>query len=96
MVMMWFMLCMVIWLTQSIYLFGGIQKPPTGSDKTLFNRQMRSVQITVALGLEDVVEKWKFLDFHSAMNIFEMPVAEFYTNGAFLTHDMIECGMMCQ
>ena len=29
--------------TQSIYLLSGFQKPPTGSDKALFNRQMSSV-----------------------------------------------------
>ena len=28
---------------QSIYLLGGFQKPPTGSDKALFNRQMSSI-----------------------------------------------------
>ena len=33
-----------------------------------------------------MVEKWKFLDFRSAMKIFEMPIAEFYTNGAFLSN----------
>ena len=33
-----------------------------------------------------MVEKWKFLDFRSAMKIFEMPVAEFYTNGEFLSN----------
>ena len=71
---------------QSIYLLTGFQKPPTGSDEALFNRQMSSVQITVEWGFGDVVEKWKFLDFHSAMKIFEMPVAEFYTNGAFLSN----------
>ena len=32
---------------QSIYLLGGFQKPPTGSDEALFNRQMSSVRITV-------------------------------------------------
>ena len=31
-------------------------------------------------------EKWKFLDFRSAMKIFEMHVAEFYMNGAFLSN----------
>ena len=31
---------------QSIYLLSGFQKPPTGSDEALFNRQMSSVQIT--------------------------------------------------
>ena len=62
---------------QSIYLLGGFQKPPAGSDKALFNRQMSAVRITVEWGFRDVVEKWKFLDFHSAMKIFEMPVVEF-------------------
>ena len=33
-----------------------------------------------------MVENWKFLDFHCAMKIFEMPIAEFYTNGAFLSN----------
>ena len=33
-----------------------------------------------------MVEKWKFLDFHNAMKILEMPDAEFYTNGAFLSN----------
>ena len=49
---------------QSIYLLRGFQKPPTGSDKALFNRQMSSVRITVEWGFRDVVEKWKFQDFH--------------------------------
>ena len=71
---------------QSIYLLSGFQKPPIGSDKALFNRQMSSVQITVEWGFGDVVEKWKFLDFCSAMKIFEMPIAEFYTNGALLSN----------
>ena len=71
---------------QSIYLLSGFWKPPTGSDEALFNRQMSSIQITVEWGFGDVVEKWKFLDFCSAMKIFEMPIAEFYTNGAFLSN----------
>ena len=52
---------------QSIYLLSWFWKPPTGSDKALFNRQMSSVQITVEWGFGDVVEKWKFLDFQSTM-----------------------------
>ena len=71
---------------QSIYLLWGFWKPPTGSDEALFNRQMSFVRITVEWGFRDVVEKWKFLDFHSAMKIFKMPVAEFYTYGAFLSN----------
>ena len=47
---------------------------------------MSSIQITAEWGFGDVVEKWKFLDFHSAMKIFEMPIAEFYTNGAILSN----------
>ena len=47
---------------------------------------MSFVRITVEWGFRDVVEKWKFLDFHSAMKIFKMPVAEFYTYGAFLSN----------
>ena len=67
---------------QSIYLLGGFQKPPAGSDEALFNRHMSSVRIMVEWGFGDIVDKWKFLDFRSAMKIFEMPVGEFYTNGA--------------
>ena len=47
---------------------------------------MSSVRITVEWGFGDIVEKWKFLDFRSAMKIFEMPVGEYYTNGAFLSN----------
>ena len=47
---------------------------------------MSSVRITVEWGFGDIVDKWKFLDFRSAMKIFEMPVGEFYTNGAFLSN----------
>ena len=65
---------------QSIYLLGGSRKPPTGSNEALFNTQMSSVRITVELGFRDVVEKWKFLHFCCVMKIFEMPIAEFYTN----------------
>ena len=71
---------------QSIYLLGGFRKPPVGSDEAMFNRHMSSVRITVEWGFGDIVEKWKFLDFRSAMKIFEMPVGEFYTNGAFLSN----------
>ena len=71
---------------QSIYLLGGIWKPPAGSDEAMFNRHMSSVCITVEWGFGDIINKWKFLDFRSAMKIFEMPVGEFYTNGAFLSN----------
>ena len=71
---------------QSIYLLGGFHKPPTRSNEALFNREMSSVRITVEWRFRDVVEKWKFLDFHSVMKMFEMPVAELYTNGAFLSN----------
>ena len=47
---------------------------------------MSSIRITVEWGLGDVIEKWKFIDFCSAMKIYEMPIAEFYTNGAFLSN----------
>ena len=72
--------------TQSIYLLCGFRKPPTGSDEALFNRQMSFVRITVEWGFRYEVEKWKFRDFLSAMKIFEMPIAEFYTNGTFLSN----------
>ena len=75
---------------QSTYLLGGFRKPPTGSNEALFNRAMSSIQITVEWGIGDVVEKWKFLDFHSAMKIFEMSIAEFYMNGALLS-DICNC-----
>ena len=52
---------------QSIYLLGGFRKPPVGSDEALFNRHMSSVRITVEWGFGDIVDKWKFLDFCSAM-----------------------------
>ena len=71
---------------QSIYLLGGFRKPPAGSDEAMFNQHMRSVCITVEWEFSDIVEKWKFLDFRSAMKIFEMPIGEFYTNGAFLSN----------
>ena len=71
---------------QSIYLLGGFWKPPAGSDEAMFNRHMSSVRITVEWGFGDIVDKWKFLDFCSAMKIFEMPIGEFYTNGAFLSN----------
>ena len=71
---------------QSIYLLGGFRKPPACSDEAMFNRHKGSVRITVEWGFGDIVNKWKFLDFRSAMKIFEMPAGEFYTNGAFLSN----------
>ena len=71
---------------QSIYLLGGFQKQPAGSDEAMFNRHTSSVRITVEWGFGDIVNKWKFLDFRSAMKIFEMPVGEFYTIGTFLSY----------
>ena len=40
--------------TQSIYLLSGFRKPPTRSNKVLFNRAMSSIQITVEWGFGDV------------------------------------------
>ena len=71
---------------QSIYLLSGYRKPPAGSNEAMFNRQMSSVCITGEWGFGDIVNKWKFLDFCSAMKIFDMPVCKFYTNGAFLSN----------
>ena len=71
---------------QSIYLLGGFQKPPAGSDEAMFSRHMSSVRITVEWGFGDIIDKWKFLDFRSAMKIFDMPVGEFCTNGTFLSN----------
>ena len=74
--MVWFMLCMVIWLMRKVSILSGFQKPPTGSEEALFNRQSCSIRITVEWGFRDEVEKWKFLDFCSAMKIFEMPITQ--------------------
>ena len=78
---------MAIWrMRKAFYLLGGFRKPPAGSDEALFIRHMNSMCIMVEWEFGDIVNKWKFLDFRSAMKILEMPVGEFYMNGAFLSN----------
>ena len=38
------------------------------------------------MGIWRCGREMEILDFHSAMKIFEMPIAELYTNGAFLSN----------
>ena len=44
------------------------------------------MHITVEWGFAELVEHWKFLDFQSAMKIFQCPVAQYYINVAFLSN----------
>ena len=55
------------------------------SDEAAYNRLLSSVRITVEWGFAELIEHWKFLDFRSAMKIFQCPVAQYYINAAFLS-----------
>ena len=76
---------------QSIYLIGGFQKPTAGSEEVLFNTQMSTVCITVEWGFGDIVEKWKFLDFCSAMKILRCLLQSFVQMAHFSATFAIVC-----
>ena len=44
------------------------------------------MHITVEWGFAELIEHWKFLDFRSAMKIFQCPVAQYYINVVFLSN----------
>ena len=44
------------------------------------------MRITVEWGFAELMDQWKFLDFRSAMKIFQCPVAQYYINAAFLSN----------
>ena len=71
---------------QSAYVVGGFRNVDTNSDEAAYNRLLSSVCITVEWGFAELIEHWKFLDFQSAMKIFQCPVAQYYINAAFLSN----------
>ena len=71
---------------QNAYVLGGFRNVATSSDEAAYNRLLSSVHITVEWGFAELVEHWKFLDFQSAMKIFQCPVAQYYINVAFLSN----------
>ena len=71
---------------QNAYVLGGFRNVGTNSDEATYNRLLSAVRITVEWGFGDLMEQWKFLDFRSAMKIFQCPVAQYYINAAFLSN----------
>ena len=71
---------------QSAYVPGGFRNVDMNSDEAAYNRLLSSVRITVEWGFAELVEHWKFLDFRSAMKMFQCPVAQYYINVAFLSN----------
>ena len=71
---------------QNAYVLGGFCNVGTNSDEAAYNRLLSSVHITVEWGFTELVDHWKFLDFQSAMKIFQCPVAQYYVNAAFLSN----------
>ena len=71
---------------QNAYVLGGFRNVVPNSDEAAYNRLLSSVCITVEWGFAELVEQWKFLDFRSAMKIFQCPVAQYYINAAFLSN----------
>ena len=63
---------------QSACVPGGFCNVDMNSDEAAYNRLLSSVCITVERGFAELVEHWKFLDFLSAMKIFQCPVAQYY------------------
>ena len=71
---------------QNAYVLGGFCNVVPNSDEAAYNCLLSSVRITVEWGFAELVEQWKFLDFRSAMKIFQCPVAQYYINAAFLSN----------
>ena len=71
---------------QSAYVLGGFHNVDMNLDEASYNRLLSSVHITVEWGFAELVEHWKFLDFQSAMKIFQCPVAQYYINAAFFSN----------
>ena len=71
---------------QSQVLFGGYWHPAPGSIEAHWNTLMSKVREAVEWGYCLIIQNWKFLDLKSSMKVFEVPVAKYYTVGAFLTN----------
>ena len=71
---------------QNSYVLGGFRNVYPNSDEAAYNQLLSSVRITVEWGFAELVEQWKFLDFRSAMKIFQCPVAQYCINAAFLSN----------
>ena len=69
---------------QSMYIFGGYNNPAAGSPEADWNTRMSKVREAVEWGFKEIVNRWRFLDFRASMKLFELPVARYYTIGAFL------------
>ena len=71
---------------QSPYLLSGYRNVVNSTDEAQFNQAMSSVRITVEKGYCEIIEQWKFLDICQAMRIFQLSVAQYYINAAFLSN----------
>lgn len=71
---------------QSRYLFGGYRNAQPGSYGAKWNKKMSRVREVVEWMYKEVITNWAFLDFRAGMKIFQFPVAQYYTVGAFLTN----------
>ena len=69
---------------QSIHLFGGYDFAVPGTAQAFWNTNMSKVREVVEWGFKEIRTEWSFLDFRASMKIFEVPVARYYTIGAFL------------
>ena len=71
---------------QSAYLYGGFRAALPGSAEAKWNTRMSKVREVVEWLFKEIISKWAFLDFKAGMKIFQFPVAQYYTVGAFLTN----------
>jgi hypothetical protein len=68
---------------QSAHIFGGFRNPAAGSREELWNTQMSSVCESVEWGFAYINRHWSFLNFPSALKLFQSPIAKYYMIATF-------------
>jgi hypothetical protein len=71
---------------QCPYLYSGFRGAMPGSAEAEWNTTMSKVREVVEWLFKEIITKWSFLDFKAGLKIFQFPVAQYYTVGAFLTN----------
>jgi uncharacterized FlgJ-related protein len=69
---------------QSAYISGGFRNAAPGSRKAMWNAQKSSLRESVEWGFANINKQWAYLNFQSALKIFEAPVTKHYIIGTFL------------
>jgi hypothetical protein len=71
---------------QTLYIFGGFRNPAPGTVQARWNTEMSKVREPVEWGYKNIINFFSFINFKASMQIFKLPVANYFICAAFLTN----------